>query len=234
MKDIQSKLSSSNIIQELFSSFAARWASKWSAYSLFLNWTFFSHKPVMEMEIEVLYQTFTNQGPKVLIDHIKSVAAGEVSYFPTTLALVYDRLVGRAIQKHPSSSDSEKPPKGQKVTTSKAQSSVFDSAPPYTSNASSSTNPTTTRFPAATSVPSTTLIPTAPPINRVSLQCIRCRGTALLGQLYDGLHCPWCPATGRNGKGVKGRPFMVCPECRKLRETRVNTCPKAQCRVAFQ
>ena len=65
------------------------------------------------------------------------------------------------------------------------------------------------------------------------LVCARCRGRAPLEQLYDGLHCPSCTEDGKNGKGKRGRPYMHCPACSRLRVTRVDHCPKAKCCAMF-
>jgi hypothetical protein len=93
---IQSTLSTSNIIQELFSSFTARWASNGSdAYSSH-TWTSFNHNAVLDMEIEFFHERFADKDPKLLIDHIERMASGGTLFFPTTLSLVYDKLFEKA------------------------------------------------------------------------------------------------------------------------------------------
>lgn len=57
------------------------------------------------MEIEVL-DACAEKDSKLLLDHIQSVVSGEASFFPTTLSLVYDRLIGKAFPKGSSDSNS--------------------------------------------------------------------------------------------------------------------------------
>ncbi|KAF9650002.1 hypothetical protein BDM02DRAFT_3112802 [Thelephora ganbajun] len=99
LSNIRSKLSTSNITRELFTSFAA------------------SHKAVMDMEIQFFHKNFTEKDPKLLMDHIQGMGSGEVPLFSTTLGLVYDRLVEDAFtQPISSSSGLEKSSSGQSVT----------------------------------------------------------------------------------------------------------------------
>src|SRR5882762_10457549 len=104
----------------------------------------------MEMEIEVLYN-FVEKDPKLLMDHIQSVASGEVSFYPITLGLVYDRLIGSVFPKHtPSDPDPEKSPGNQDVTAtspSQVPGVASDITPSSTPNASSPTTPVTTPVP---------------------------------------------------------------------------------------
>ena len=152
------------------------------------------------MEIEVLCQNFAKKDPKLLVDYVQSAGSGEVPFFPVTLSLVYDKLVGTAFPKGSSSdSNPEKTPGDLAVTT------------PNTSQASGTAS-VTALPPASDASPST-----AP-------RCVRCRRYTQLEDLYDGLHCPWCPETGKNGLGIRGRPFMACSECNFLRTTRVDEC----------
>ena len=116
MNDIQSKLSVSNITQELFSSFAARWASN---YSLFFSFTTppFSHGAIMQMEIDFLLENITEKSSELLTDYIKSVESGASPFFPTTLSLVYDGLVGKSFpNRYPLTSGPRTFPSGQGVT----------------------------------------------------------------------------------------------------------------------
>ena len=156
----------------------------------------------MEMEIEALCHKFIKKDPKLLTDYIQSVASGEVSFFPVTLSLVYDKLAGTAFQVESELSEAipGKDPGGQTVTTSSASTGILPST--------SGTIPTVQKW----------------------LKCVRCRGSTQVGQLGDGLHCPRCPDTGRNGTGVRGRPFMICP-CNSIRTRCVDTC--AKCGATF-
>ena len=47
----------------------------------------------MDMEIQFLHENFTEKDPKLLMDHIKKMAAREAPFFGTTLSLVFDKLV---------------------------------------------------------------------------------------------------------------------------------------------
>jgi hypothetical protein len=47
------------------------------------------------------------------------------------------------------------------------------------------------------------------------------------------LHCPWCSENGKNGKGVKGRPYMCCWGCSRVRTTLIDHCAKMKCGVKF-
>ena len=161
----------------------------------------------MEMEIEALCQDFAKRDPKLLMDYVQGVASGEVPFFPITLSLVYDKLAETVFPKDPpSNSDCEKHPGGQTITTQNPSQVL-------------STHPVTALPP--TGGPTT---PTSPPTSSAFLKCVRCRRFLQLGQLYGGLHCPRCPETGRNGLGVRGRPFMACSGCGRLRTARVDKC----------
>ena len=105
LKDIQSKLSTSNIAQELFSSFTARWAPNVHARSLFHTWTPPSHKAVLDVEIQFLHEQFAETYPESLMDHIQRMVTGEAPFFPATLSLVYDRLIEQGFSLQASTSN---------------------------------------------------------------------------------------------------------------------------------
>ena len=202
----------------------------------------------MEMEIDFLHKNITGNNPKLLTDYIQSIASGESPFFPAALSLIFDGLVGRIFPKQyqftfgPSNFSG-----GQGVTTPtpfQPSSWTPATASSSTSNANSSITPTVVGPSAFTSaspyvsrpsVPSPTAAPssTPDPVERKELKCARCRRKALLGQLYDNLHCPWCSEDGKNGRGVKGRPYMRCWECTHLRTTRIDHCTKAKCNAKF-
>ena len=166
------------------------------------------------MEIDAFCQEFAKKDPKLLMDYVQSAASGEVLFFPVTLSLVYDKLAGTVFPKDsPSNPDYKRPPEGQTVTTP---------------------NPSLVSSVASVPALPPTGGPTTPPSTHTRwgfLKCDRCHRFPQLGQLYDGLHCPWCPETGRNGFGVRGRPFMACSECNRLRMARVDKC--LWCGVTF-
>jgi len=228
LKDIQSKLSVSNILQELNSSFSV------------------SHEAVMKMEIDFLHKNITGKHPKLLTDYIQSMASGESPFFPAALSLIFDGLVGRIFPKQYSFTFGPGNfPRGRSVTTptlSQPSSRASASASPFNFNANSPITPTvagpSTFTPAPTfvsrpPVPSPTAAPSSTPIKQKALKCIRCSEHARLGQLYGGLHCPRCPDTGKNGTGVKGRPYMCCSGCNQFRTKPVDYCSRAKCNAKF-
>ena len=202
----------------------------------------------MEMEIDFLHKNITGNNPKLLTDYIQSMASGESPFFPAALSLIFDGLVGRIFPKQyqftfaPSNF-----PGGQSFTTPtpfQPSSWTSASAPAFTFNANSPITPTvaepSTLTPASPFVsrppvptPTTALSNTSVPVERKELKCVRCCGNARVGQLYDGLFCPQCPGNGKNGKGVKGRPYMRCWGCPQLRTTRIDHCTKAKCNAKF-
>jgi hypothetical protein len=244
-KFIQSKLSSSNIIEELFSSFAARWALNGPTHAplFFYTQTSFSHQPIMKMEIEVLFQHLTKEDPKLLMDYIQSVTRGEATFFPTTLSWVYDRQMGREFPQGGTRSgpDSEKDPRpcgqnddwgyGQNVDLAGGQGEDWggnqnaDTLDPLQASSSSSTPAPT--FAATPTTPATTFA------DQQWLTCARCRKKAKLEQLLDGLHCPRCTEDGKNGLGVMGRPYMRCSKCTALRTRRKKVKCKTACGAVF-
>ncbi|KAF9779862.1 hypothetical protein BJ322DRAFT_346861 [Thelephora terrestris] len=169
----------------------------------------------MEMEIDFLQKNVLEKNPKLLTDYIRSMASGDSPCFPTVLSLVYDGLVGKTFPKqHTFTLGSNSFPGAQSVTTpTPLHTSSWTSAAalPFTFDLSSSFTPTVAGS-------SRTVV------ERQELKCARCRGKARLGQLYGGLHCPWCSEDGKNGEGVKGRPYMRCCGCTHLRTTRTKRC----------
>ena len=210
----------------------------------------------MEVEIEFFHENITNKDSKLLIDYLQSVGSGEIPFFSATLSLVYDGLFDKAFPKpSPFNPGPGQVPGGQGAitptptqasnSTSNATSSSISNTTPSvaptvatsstTSTIAGTSNLAITRPSATTTVspsvqgppaPTRTTVPSSTPINRRQLKCTRCNRYANMEQLQDGLHCPWCPATGRNGLGLKGRPYMRCYECNFLRTTNVGQCPK--------
>jgi len=79
-------------MQELFSSFTARWASSGPSGSLrILTRTPSSHKEILDMEIQFFHERVTKSDPKWLIDRIQRMASGEAPFLSATLSLVYDK-----------------------------------------------------------------------------------------------------------------------------------------------
>ena len=72
----------------------------------------------MQMEIDFLLENITEKSSELLTDYIKSVESGASPFFPTTLSLVYDGLVGKSFpNRYPLTSGPRTLPSGQGVTT---------------------------------------------------------------------------------------------------------------------
>ena len=65
-----------------------------------LTWTPSSHKEVLDMEIQFLHERAIEEDPKLMINCIQKMVSREAPFFPTTLSLVYDKLVERAFVTH--------------------------------------------------------------------------------------------------------------------------------------
>ena len=102
------------------------------------------------------------------------------------------------------------------------------SKPPFSSVLGCSAGSQSVTFPRSFQAPTP-----RPIIKQPGLKCARCRHTALVHDLYDGLHCPQCPEKGKNGKGERGRPFMRCVKCDTLRDGRRVFCLKSECGRRF-
>lgn len=178
------------------------------------------------MEIQFLHERVVEKDPKLLMDHIQRMASGEAPFFPTTLSLVYDKLVEKAFTElslfDPGSGGN-----------TERQSLAHPTPPPQTSTSTSSAVPSSTvgpaspsnsRAPASTSgaFPSTTI----PKLTQ--LRCVRCGELTRLRDLYEGLRCPRCPA-----RGTKGRPFMQCTSCNVMLTELRDACPKKKCRRRY-
>ena len=161
------------------------------------------------------------------------MASGEAPFLPTTLGLVYDKLVEKAFPKHTPSG------LGAENTIDWSASPI-----PRASNFASAVAPPSTSTVASSSVvglaSSANLQPPAPTpgtpwgtVELARLRCARCRQISPIDELDDGLYCPHCPPTGKNGKGQKGKPFMRCTECATLRDRHVDVCSKSKCRAQF-
>lgn len=172
------------------------------------------------------------------------MASGESPFFPAALSLIFDGLVGRIFPKqYQFTFGLSSFPGGQSVTTPtpfQPSSWTSTTASPSTSNANSFTTVAqpsiTTLAPSSVSIlpiPGPTTAPSITPVNQRALKCIRCREHAGLGQLHDGLHCPRCPDTGKNGTGVRGRPYMCCSGCNQFRTKPVDYCSRAKCNAKF-
>ncbi|KAF9779806.1 hypothetical protein BJ322DRAFT_343003 [Thelephora terrestris] len=163
LKDIKSKLSPSNIAQELFTSFAA------------------SHTVVMDIEIEFLHSNFTEKNPKLLMEHIQRMAYGGAPFLSTTLSLVYDKLVEKVFVQPVASGFGLRDPPGSERTINPAShvNPPPASTPTVTLPSSSQTAPTPR--------PSGTAAQVA------WLECTRCGTYSILENVYEDMRCPICP-----------------------------------------
>ena len=68
----------------------------------------------MEMQIEFFDKNFDERNPKLLMDHVPRMASIEAPFLPTTLSLVYGKLLRKAIpQPVASGSGAGKAPKSE-------------------------------------------------------------------------------------------------------------------------
>ena len=207
LRDIRLKLSPTNVVQELFTSFAARWASTGFFCSSLHAWTSFSHQVIMDMEIRFLHENFTEKDPKLLMEHIQRMAAGKAPFFPTILRSVYRKLIEKSFGRPvPSGSGSGK------------SAEVESAADFYYSFHRSSPTPSASPTPT---------LGDGIPTELTWLQCNRCHGIARLAELFGGLRCPQCPTK-------KGPPLMQCSVCRVLRIVRSDTCLAVTCGARFR
>ena len=206
-------------MQELFSSFAARWACNGSSRSFLSHICPSSHKEVLDMEIQFLHENFTEKDFKSLMDHVQRMASGEAPFFATTLSLVYGGLVKKAFSKQT--------PFGSGL----GGQSAATPTPPLEASTSTPTNASSPNSQAP--APAPTPISSDTTVGRVGLKCARCSGVASVHDLRNGLYCPQCPVTGKNGRGQRGWPFMRCMGCNHLREMRTGRCIKVKCRGVF-
>ncbi|KAF9643676.1 hypothetical protein BDM02DRAFT_1372944 [Thelephora ganbajun] len=148
------------------------------------------------------------------MDHIHRMASGVTPFFPTTLSLVYDKLVEKSLTKPISF--------GLGFDGCTGDQSPIDPTPPLQASGSTPAidSPPTINS-AACSSNSQALASTTGPItlntasNLTRLKCALCGKIARLQDLYDGLRCPVCP-----GRCTRRRPLMVCSSCNASRSMR--------------
>ena len=204
------------------------------------------------MELQLLHEKPTEKDLKSLMDYIQRMASGEAPFFPTTLSLVYDRLVENTLANPTFGSVPDKPAGSQGISTptplpqaSTSTSSTFSFSHLAINTAASSSNLQApdparriiplrpTKTPAASSsnlqapTPVHGPIPPVTPAGSAWLKCVQCDEHARLQDLYEGLRCPRCPE-----KGKKGRPFMYCTACRVVRSVHKVICVK-KCKKKF-
>jgi len=180
------------------------------------------------MEIHFLDERATELDPKLLIDHTQRMASGEAPFFPTTLSLVYDKLIEKSFtNRTPFDPGPGGCTKGESlihpsIPLSQALASTCSILPaPIVETIASSSNLQT---PAPTYGP---ILPITTP-NSAWLKCQKCGEVARLRDLHESLRCPRCPT-----KGKKGRPFMECTSCYASQATPRDNCVRKKCRKRF-
>ena len=175
-----------------------------------------SHEEVLDMEIQLLLERFAQKDPKSLMKYIEKMASEEALFFPTTLSLIYDKLIENALS-GPTGSQSVFHPTPPQASTSTSSVTPFSTISPTVSSSN-------LQAPASIHVP----VPSTTPTNSTSLRCIRCGELIRLRDLYQGLRCPQC--TPINGWG---RPIMQCVACDALRTECREDCHRQKCRRMF-
>ena len=180
-----------------------------------------SHTAVIDLEVQFLLENFTEKDPKFLMEHIQRMASGETPFLPSTLSLVYDKLIEKVFVRSTATGAGPGKPAGT------GGQSVKELAPStQASNPTSSIKP----FPTSPLAPSTQQAePELVPPGAVWLECFQCGERARLRDLFDGLRCPLCPSRSLQ----KGRPFMQCPSCNLVRGVRRETCDRNACQARF-
>lgn len=179
------------------------------------------------MEIQFLHENVVEKDPKLLIDRLQKMASGEAPFFPTTLSLVYDKLVEKAFTKHT--------PFGPGPGDCTEGHGVIYTTPSQASTSTSNIDSSTTVGPAASpsnlqdpvSTPGPNLSTTTAQLAR--LKCTRCGEVALLRDLYRDLYCPLCPESVKKGR----RALMECTVCGVVRGMNRDDCIRKICRRRF-
>ena len=191
------------------------------------TWTS-SYTAIMDVEIQFLHETFPGKGPKLLVDHIRRMGSGKAPFYSTTLSLVFDKLAEKTLARSvPSGSGLGKSIEIREIIVH----SILPQVPTFTfpTSQSSGTASSSSQPPVPTPAPASPYISSNNQL--VWLICNTCGGCASLGELYNGLQCPYCPATG----GSKGRrPYMNCQLCGAPRSSLTNQCPHYRCQAQFR
>lgn len=175
----------------------------------------------MDLEVQFLLKHFTEKNPKLLVEHIQRMATGETPFLPTTLSLVYDKLIQKVFLRSIATGFGPGKP-----TESGGQSLTEPAPATQASNFTSNVDPPPTPTPPpSTQEPG----PEPVPLGAVWLECFQCGERARLRDLSDGTRCPRCPSRGAR----KGRPFMQCSACNHVRAEHRETCVRNACQARF-
>ena len=189
-----------------------------------------SHKEVLDMEIQFLQDRVTGKKPKLLIDGIQRMASGEAPFFPTTLSLVFDKLVEKACTKRTSFGFGSGP-----GGCTEGESSIHPTTPKMSTQTSNIPPPPIVGAIASSSnlqAPASTcgLVPPVTTPDLAWLKCQQCGEVARFRDLHETLRCPQCPP--RSVK--KGRPFMKCASCDTPQTAPREDCVGKKCRRRFR
>jgi len=221
-------------------------------YRLFLfvssHLDLFSHKAVMDMEIQFLHDNFTEKDSKLLMEHIRRMASGEAPSFATTLSLVYYKLVEKVFPRPvPSGFGFGKSPEVESVANhfppqpSTSVFSVPSTSIPSPPSTSAFGIPSSFAFTYASSAPSfvpqtpapnptPTPVPSSTATKLTWLRCHKCHQSARLAELYNGKRCPRCPKKSSK----KWPPLMECTSCLTVQSSNMDKCLRKQCRAKFR
>ena len=177
------------------------------------------------MELQLFRERATEMDPKLLVDHIQRMASGEAPLFPTTLSLLYDKLVEKAFVDRTSfgpdpggCTEGESP---IHPDSPRASTPTLNTPPPAFNTFASSSNlqaPASTHGPVP---PTTTPSPTW-------LECRQCGHVSWLRDLREGLRCPRCPMGS-----PKRKILMQCSSCGTARGKNRGDCERKTCRKVF-
>ena len=180
------------------------------------------------MEIQFFHQRVTEKHPKLLTDHIQRMASGEAPFFPTTLSLLYDKLVEKAFTNAhptvlvPAVALSASVPFAPLLPKHRLPPPTFLHLPPSTLSL---------RLPVQ--APAFTHVP-VPPITITSPTRLKCRQwgePSRLRDLVDGLRCPRCPTASK--KARKAKILMLCSSCNQVRGGVGDNCERKACGKTF-
>lgn len=165
------------------------------------------------MEIKLFHETFTEQNPKPLMDHMQRMASGEAPFFPATLSLVIGTLARKVLPRPITS--------GSRLGKSREiwDQSAIETAPAIqVSNSTPDVDPSLTpsTIPSSSSQdPASASGPSGAENNTVSLICPRCRR---ISSSSSGLRCPRCRCRPKKAQRTELPPFMRCARCNTQRK----------------
>ena len=180
-----------------------------------------SHKEVLDMEIQFIREREMDH--QLLIDHIRRMASGGAPFFPTTLSLVYDKLVEKALTERTFFDRFLEVARGARVSPAPRASTSSSIASPSIIGCAASSSNLQAHAPTRRPAP----LPTTAKLT--GLRCVRCGAVARLQDLYAGLYCPQC----QKGRRAERRAFMECRTCGVWRTMQRDDCCRKDCGRRF-